>query len=58
MDKQNNIESILEKIDDLIDRSVSLPFDKKIRIDGDLLREYLDDIRVNMPHQIREAQAI
>ncbi len=58
MDKLTNIEEILENIDDMIDRAVNIPFNKKGLIDTDKLREYLDDIRVNMPHQIKEAQAI
>ena len=51
-----NIEEILNKIDDLIDNSSRL-FNKGI-VDTDLLRDYIDDIRVNMPDQIRKAQNI
>lgn len=53
------IEELLEKIDDMIDNAWSLPLSRgKCAIEADALRDILDDIRGNMPSEIRQAKAI
>ncbi len=54
-----SIEEILEEMDELLDKAASVPFmsHKKI-IDGERLRELINDVRLNMPHEIKEAQKI
>lgn len=54
-----SIEEILDQLDELIDRSWSLPLTGgRCVVDADKVRELLDDIRLNMPTEIRQAQSI
>ena len=51
------IDEILEMMDDLIDKSVTVPFsNKKCMIDSEKLREYIDNIRYNLPTEIKRAK--
>ncbi len=54
-----SIDEILEEMDELLDKSGSVPFmaHKKI-IDGERLRELINDVRLNMPHELKEAKKI
>lgn len=54
-----NIEEILDEIDELLDNSTSIPFvqHKKI-IDGERLRELVNDVRLNMTQELKEAKEI
>jgi len=54
-----NIEEILDEIDELLDNSPSVPFvqHKKI-IDGERLRELVNDVRLNMNQELKEAKEI
>ncbi len=54
-----NIDEILEEMDELLDKSGSLPFmaHKKL-VDGERLRELINDIRLNLPHELKEAKKI
>lgn len=54
-----NIDEILEDMDEMIDKSASIPFasHKKI-IDGDRIREFINDLRLNLPSEIKEAKKI
>ncbi len=54
-----NIEEILDQLDELIDRAWSLPLTGgRCVVDADKVRELLDDVRLNMPTEIRQAQSI
>lgn len=54
-----NIEEILDIVDDMIEESWSVPFaSKKGVIDTDKIREYIDDIRMNLPAEIKQAKLI
>ena len=46
-------------MDELLDKSTSVPFvsHKKI-VDGERMRELINDIRLNMPHELKEAKKI
>ena len=51
------IDEILEMIDDLLDKAVTVPFSgKKCMVDTDQLREYIDNIRYNLPTEIKSAK--
>lgn len=51
------IDEILEMIDDLLDKAVTVPFSgKKCMVDTDQLREYIDNIRYNLPTEIKRAK--
>lgn len=54
-----SIDEILEEMDELLDKSGSVPFmaHKKV-VDGERLRELINDIRLNMPHELKEAKKI
>jgi len=51
------IEEILELMDEVLDKSVAVPFsNKKCLVEIEKLREYVDEIRYNMPREIRNAK--
>lgn len=54
-----SIDEILEEMDELLDKSGSVPFmaHKKI-VDGERMRELINDVRLNMPHELKEAKKI
>lgn len=54
-----SIDEILEEMDELLDKSSSVPFaaHKKV-IDGERMRELINDVRLNMPHELKEAKKI
>lgn len=54
-----SIEEILDEIDELLDNSTSVPFvqHKKV-IDGERLRELVNDVRLNMNQELKEAKEI
>lgn len=54
-----NIDEILEEMDELLDKSASVPFvSHKKFVDGERMRELINDIRLNMPHELKEAKKI
>ncbi len=53
------VEDYLDMMDDAIDNAQSVPFsNKKSIVDTDLLREYIDKIRMNMPTEMKQAQKL
>lgn len=54
-----SIDEILEEMDELLDKSTSVPFvsHKKI-VDGERMRELINDVRLNLPHELKEAKKI
>ena len=54
-----SIDEILEEMDELLDKAGSVPLmaHKKV-IDGERLRELINDVRLNMPHELKEAKKI
>ena len=54
-----NIEEILDMMDDLIDRAWNLPLTGgRSVVDVDKVRELIDDIRLNLPSEIKQAKNI
>jgi len=54
-----NIEEVLVMLDELIDKSWSLPLSGgRCVIDAERVRDLIDDIRVNIPIEIKQAKAI
>lgn len=51
-----NIDEILELMDELLDKSSSVPFGTKKMIDAEQMHEYIDSIRLNMPGEIKQAK--
>lgn len=52
-----NIEEMLEQIDEVLDSGVKLP-GKKTVIDVEKVRSLIDDLRLNMPSEIKQARGI
>lgn len=54
-----SIDEILDEMDELLDKATSVPFvsHKKI-LDGERMRELINDVRLNMPHELKEAKKI
>ncbi len=54
-----SIEELLDEMDALLDKSKAVPFASgKAMVNADRLRELIDDIRLHMPQEIRQARAI
>ena len=54
-----NIEEILDMLDELLDKSWGLPLSGgRSVVDDEKIRELLDDIRLNLPTEIKQAKAI
>jgi len=54
-----NVEEALDMMDELLDKSWSLPLSGgRCVIDADKFRDIIDDIRVNLPAEIKQAKAI
>ena len=54
-----NIDEILEMIDDTLDKGATVPFSgKKVMVDADKIRDLLNEIRVNLPQEIKQAKLI
>ena len=53
------IDDILDMMDDLLDSAASVPFSvKKSIIDCDQMRDYINEIRLNLPQEIKQAKLI
>ena len=53
------IDDILDMMDDMLDNAASVPFSvKKSIIDSDQMRDYINEIRLNLPQEIRQAKLI
>ncbi len=54
-----NIEEILDTLDDMLDKAWSLPLSGgRCVVDADKVRDLIDDIRLNMPSEIKQAKAV
>lgn len=54
-----SIESSLDAIDQLLDKAWGLPLSGgRCVVDADRVRDLIDDIRINLPTEIKQAQAI
>ena len=59
MAEQFMIEDYLELIDEMLDSSHGVPFaSKKVMVDVEQMRDYLDKIRLNLPEEMRQANKI
>ena len=54
-----SIEEILDDMDELLDKASNFPFaSHKSIIDGERLRELINDIRLNLPQEIKHAKMV
>ena len=52
-----NVEGMLDKLDEVIDKSLAIG-SRRCVVDAEKLRVIIDDIRLNMPGEIKQARAI
>ncbi|MCI8497536.1 MAG: ATP synthase F0 subunit B [Clostridiales bacterium] len=53
------VEELLEQLDDTIDRAFSFPLSGgRCVVDAERVREIIDDIRLNLPQELKQAKAI
>lgn len=52
------VDELLEQIDDMLDKAWSIPLSGKCTVDAEELRRIIDDIRGNMPSEVRQARDI
>ncbi len=52
------LDKILDKMDDVISEGVSMPLTGKRLIDVDKMQELIDDLRLNLPQEIKDAKAV
>lgn len=54
-----NIDEILDVIDELLDKAWSLPLSGgRCVVDAEKVRDLIDDVRLNLPGEIKQARAI
>lgn len=54
-----NIEEILDELDDMLEEAWSLPLSGgKCVVDAEKIKHYLEDIRLNLPSEIKQAKLI
>ncbi len=53
------VEELLDQLDDTIDRAFSFPLSGgRCVVDAERVREIIDDIRLNLPQELKQAKAI
>lgn len=59
MKNNNGFLKTLKELEDIMEESVSVPFVKnKLMIDGDRLKEMIEELRLSLPIEMREAQSV
>lgn len=54
-----SIDDILDDMDELLDKSASVPFaSHKSIIDGERMRELINDVRLNVPQEVKHAKMV
>ena len=54
-----NIDESLDMLEDIVESAKQVPFaNKKVLVDPDRIRAVLDDMRYNMPSEIKQAKAL
>ncbi len=55
----NKVDEILDELDEVLDKAKPFPFGGgRYLVDSDRLRELVNDVRLNMPHEIKEARLV
>lgn len=53
------IDDILDVMDEILDKAPSVPFSNhKTMVDGDRMRDLINDVRLNLPQEIKRAKII
>ena len=55
----NKVDEILDELDEVLDKAKPFPFGGgRYIVDVDRLRELVNDVRLNMPHELKEARIV
>ena len=55
----NKIDEILDEMDEVLDKAKPFPFaGNKFLVDAERMRELVNDVRLNMPHEIKDARLV
>jgi len=55
----NKVDEILDELDEVLDKARPVPFGGgRYLVDVDRLRELVNDVRLNMPHELKEARIV
>ena len=49
---------LLEQLEDAIESATGVPFSSRVLVDGEEILSLIQDIRVNLPDEIKQAQWI
>jgi len=52
------LDKILDRMDDILSESVAMPLTGKKLVDVDKLQDLVDDLRLNLPQEIKDAKAV
>ena len=52
------IENVLDEIDEMLDSAFTVPFSGRCMLDAEKVRDLIDEIRLNIPQEIKQAKAI
>jgi len=58
MNNNNAIEKYLIQIEDVLETSKIVPLTGRVAVDRDMIYEILDEIRLNLPNDLKESQKI
>ncbi len=53
-----NTDILLEDLEDVLDDATSIPLSKKSAVDVEKIKTIIEDIRLNTPHETKQAKAI
>lgn len=53
-----NIDDLLDLMDETLEDAFTVPLSGKRMVDADRMRDIIDDVRLNLPTEIRQAKAI
>ncbi|MDE6506006.1 MAG: ATPase, partial [Eubacterium sp.] len=53
-----NTDILLEDLEDVLDDATSMPMTKKSLVDVEKIKTIIEDIRLNTPHETKQAKAI
>ena len=55
---QMTIDKTLDKMDDLLNEGVAMPLTGRRLIDVEKMQDLIDDLRMNLPQEIKDAKAV
>lgn len=54
----NSVDKYLIQIEDVLETSKTVPFSNKVGIDKDLIYDIIDEIRLNLPNELKESKKL